>query len=125
MRREVRDDQHGTRTGYKYGCRCTACLGAERLYNRSRKRAGRDTTWVRMWQKENWDYYLAQRRNRESELQSGSLGDAKKNYARWEPSEDALLGRIASDVAAASALGRTFYAVKDRRKRLRAQGLLA
>lgn len=35
-RRPVRDDQHGTITGYVYGCRCGACVPAGRQYRRDR-----------------------------------------------------------------------------------------
>lgn len=34
MRRPVRDHQHGTTTGYSYGCRCEACRDAWRSYQR-------------------------------------------------------------------------------------------
>lgn len=30
--RTVREDQHGTRTGYSYGCRCGDCINAEYVY---------------------------------------------------------------------------------------------
>jgi hypothetical protein len=33
-RREVREDQHGTPTGYTYGCRCRQCTLANRDRNR-------------------------------------------------------------------------------------------
>ena len=31
--RAVREDQHGTSTGYAYGCRCDTCRGAARAHN--------------------------------------------------------------------------------------------
>ena len=31
----VRDDQHGTVTGYAYGCRCNDCRGAAREYGKT------------------------------------------------------------------------------------------
>lgn len=34
-RREVRADQHGTRTGYNYGCRCVECREAHNAHNRA------------------------------------------------------------------------------------------
>lgn len=37
-RREVRDDQHGTITGYSYGCRCDSCKQARRDYYQLSKR---------------------------------------------------------------------------------------
>lgn len=33
--RPVRDDQHGTITGYGYGCRCDQCRDARRGYQRA------------------------------------------------------------------------------------------
>jgi hypothetical protein len=38
--REVCDDQHGTRTGYVYGCRCQPCRTANEIANRARRRKG-------------------------------------------------------------------------------------
>lgn len=32
--RTVREDQHGTATGYTYGCRCSDCRSAARLYRK-------------------------------------------------------------------------------------------
>jgi hypothetical protein len=38
----VRDDQHGTRTGYSYGCRCDACRAAQAACDSARRpRTGR------------------------------------------------------------------------------------
>lgn len=37
-KREVRDDQHGTITGYTYGCRCNACRLGKRMYDRENDR---------------------------------------------------------------------------------------
>lgn len=54
--------------------------------------------------------------------QAESLADATVYGERWEPWEDTLLHRLPSNVAAASALGRTYYAIKSRRKRLLAGG---
>jgi hypothetical protein len=34
LRREVKPHQHGTSTGYNYGCRCDACRAARRLQAR-------------------------------------------------------------------------------------------
>lgn len=43
MTTPVREDQHGTHTGYLKGCRCAGCRDANRLYQReyrARKRMG-------------------------------------------------------------------------------------
>lgn len=40
--RPVRDDQHGTNTGYAYGCRCYACCAASRAYHRAYVSTHRD-----------------------------------------------------------------------------------
>ena len=41
MSREVRDDQHGTRTGYAYGCRCDDCRFANASHQRMRAAMGK------------------------------------------------------------------------------------
>jgi hypothetical protein len=33
---QVKSDQHGTHTGYTYGCRCDQCVQAESGYRRDR-----------------------------------------------------------------------------------------
>ena len=38
--------QHGTRTAYFYGCRCSKCVKADRDYQRIRKHAIKAGTWV-------------------------------------------------------------------------------
>ena len=35
MEKSIKDSQHGTTTGYRYGCRCEACKVAFRIYRRN------------------------------------------------------------------------------------------
>jgi hypothetical protein len=106
---EIRQDQHGTTTGYRYGCGCDACRAANRDYRRA-------------WVAENREYVREWGRVQAAKRQAQSLASATR-WGRWEPREDALLGRIPSNISAASALKRTVNAVRSRRARLRAKGV--
>lgn len=103
---EVQDCQHGTTTGRRYGCACTACLAAAADY-------------AHEWRAENLEYLRAYWRRHRDKRQTQSRERAVNHGGRWGPHEDALLARIPSNVAAANALGRTVRAVAKRRRTLR------
>lgn len=117
-RREVRADQHGTVTGYSYGCRCDGCAAAKRSWRQGR--LDYDLERQLVWRQANREYH-----NSTSKRYTARLREASRDAATvapgtpWQPHEDALLSRIASNIAAASALGRTYASTCQRRRLLR------
>lgn len=74
----------------------------------------------REYRARNRGYLLTKKRTYSARLQSDSLrASTVPALTRWMPHEDALLDRIPSDIAAASALGRSLASVNGRRNRLR------
>lgn len=71
------------------------------------------------WTIDNRDYRAASARRWRARVAAELARDATVVRAPWQPHEDALLSRVPSNVAAASALGRTLDAVKMRRAQLR------
>lgn len=141
MPREIRDDQHGTRTNYAYGCLCEECVEANRKYSLSWQRRNREKVAAvnKRWRERNpqhsreyqravkandRDYFRARQDEYRNRLAAEAMLTATNKQKRWEPHEDALLVRIPSNIAAASALNRTYWAIEARRRTLRAKGLL-
>lgn len=139
--REVRGDQHGTRTGYSYGCRCDSCRAAIAEYAREWRQRNPDkvraatSRWreanaqrfaegQRAWRTANREYVTAHRRRMAAKWEAVAKPGAARIGKHYQPHEDALLLRIASNIAAASALGRTPKSVAYRRQVLREKGLL-
>lgn len=103
---DVQEFQHGTTTGYRYGCKCDPCAAAVSDYAHD-------------WRTENLEYMRDYWHRARAKRQAQSRASATRFQMRWEPHEDALLAHIPSNIAAASALGRTVRAVAKRRRTLR------
>lgn len=88
---ERAEPRHGGQTRYRppYRCRCAACV----VGNRDRTREE------------------VRRANKRTAL-------APRYGARWTPDEDRVILLTPSNVAAALALGRTYSAVRERRRRI-------
>lgn len=71
------------------------------------------------WAVENRAYAAERARRWRAQAAAELAESATVVRAPWQPHEDALLSRVPSNIAAASALGRTLDAVKCRRAQLR------
>ena len=92
--REVREDQHGTQTGYVYGCRCYRCSAASRAYHRQYAAAHRtEITTARREsrQQASESTFSIQASYDEVRLWANSLGFSIP--ARWGKAREQIIAR--------------------------------